>query len=61
MIVPRSRLLFWVAIVVLPFALLGAVAPSLTGAALCFIGALAAIVIMDALGAGARLNFKNPI
>ena len=27
MIVPRTRLLFWVAVIVLPFALLAAVAP----------------------------------
>ncbi len=32
MIVPASRLLFWVAVVVLPFALLGAVSPPAAGA-----------------------------
>jgi uncharacterized protein (DUF58 family) len=47
-IVPRSKLLFWVAAVVLPFALLGAVVPGALGVSLAFIIALAAIVTTDA-------------
>ena len=42
MIVPRSRLLFWVAAVVLPFALIGAVSPPAAGVSLLCIGGLLA-------------------
>lgn len=52
MIVPRSKLLFWVAVVVLPFALLGAVVPGAFGVALAFIVALAIVVITDAVLSG---------
>ena len=55
MIVPRSRLLFWVAVVVLPFALLGAIEPSATAVSLLAIGTLAVVVLADALGAGSGL------
>jgi uncharacterized protein (DUF58 family) len=51
MIVPRSRLLFWVAAVVLPFALLGAVVPSAVTVALACIGALFVAAVADAVGA----------
>jgi uncharacterized protein (DUF58 family) len=53
MIVPRSRLLFWVAAVVLPFALLAAVAPASTVASLLLIGGLVLVTAMDAV-AGAN-------
>ncbi|HLX69596.1 MAG TPA: DUF58 domain-containing protein [Verrucomicrobiae bacterium] len=52
MIVPRSKLLFWVAAVVLPFALLGAVVPGAVGVALAFIAGLAIIVATDAILSG---------
>jgi len=55
MIVPRSRLLFWVAAVVLPFALIGAVSPPALGVALLCIGGLAAVVLVDAISAGKSL------
>jgi len=40
MIVPRYRLLFWVAAVVLPFALLGALAPEAAPICILFVGVL---------------------
>jgi uncharacterized protein (DUF58 family) len=55
MIVPRFRLLFWVAVVVLPFALLGAVSPPAAGISLWCIGGLLAVVLADAVGAGKSL------
>ena len=51
MIVPRSKLLFWVAAIVLPFALLGAVAPAATAVSWLCIGGLFLVVIVDAIGA----------
>ena len=50
MIVPSSRLLFWVAAIVLPFALLAAVAPASVLAALLLIAIFFLVVIVDALG-----------
>ena len=51
MIVPRSRLLFWVAAVVLPFAFLAAVAPNAAAVSLLFIAGLFLVVAVDAFGA----------
>ncbi len=51
MIVPRSRLLFWVALVVLPFSLLAAIEPGAGGVSLAAIGVLAALALVDAAGA----------
>jgi uncharacterized protein (DUF58 family) len=51
MIVPRSRLLFWVAAVVLPFALVGAVEPTAAGMGLLLMGLLALVALADAIGA----------
>ena len=51
MIVPRNKLLFWVAAIVLPFALLSAVVPSAITVSLAFIGGLLLAAIADALGA----------
>ena len=51
MIVPRTRLLFWVAALVLPFALLGAVVPGATVVALLFIGGFFLLTVADAAGA----------
>ena len=55
MIVPRSKLLFWVAAVVLPFALLGAVVPNAVGVSLAFVSGLAVVVIIDAAVSGRGL------
>ena len=51
MIVPSSRLLFWAAAIVLPFALIGAIAPAAAGVSLFLIGGFFLVVIGDALGA----------
>jgi uncharacterized protein (DUF58 family) len=51
MIVPRSKLLLWVALVVLPFAFLAAVEPSAVGISAFFIVGLAVVVAVDAFGA----------
>ena len=56
MIVPRSRLLLWVGVVVLPFSLLGAVEPGAGGICLLAIGVLAAVALIDAVGARASLS-----
>lgn len=56
MIVPRNRLLFWVAAVVLPFAFLAAVAPDATGIALLFTGGLFLTAAADAYGARKSLD-----
>ena len=50
MIVPRNRLLLWLALVVLPFALLGAVEPSAGVLSLAAIGGLVALALADAIG-----------
>jgi uncharacterized protein (DUF58 family) len=54
MIVPRARLLFWTAVIVLPFAFLAAVSPAAFATSLLFIGGLFLVAIVDA--AGARKN-----
>jgi uncharacterized protein (DUF58 family) len=51
MIVPRSRLLFWVAAVVLPFAFLAAAAPNAAADSLLFIGGLLLVALADAFSA----------
>jgi uncharacterized protein (DUF58 family) len=51
MIVPRSRLLFWVAAIVLPFALMSAVAPATAAVSWLFIGGLFLIAMADVAGA----------
>jgi uncharacterized protein (DUF58 family) len=55
MIVPRNRLLLWFAVVVLPFALLGAVEPASAGVSLAAIGGLFALALADAAGSRATL------
>jgi uncharacterized protein (DUF58 family) len=63
MIVPRPRLLFWFALVVLPFATLGGVYPQALPLALLFIVGLALVVVFDAAtGANCldRLSLKLP-
>ena len=49
MIAPRTRLLFWVAALVLPFALMAAVAPASATISLAFIGAFALMAVVDAV------------
>jgi uncharacterized protein (DUF58 family) len=51
MIVPSTRLLFWVAVIVLPFALLAAVAPASLAVALVFIAGFMLVAVLDAAGA----------
>jgi uncharacterized protein (DUF58 family) len=50
MLVPRNRLLLWFAVVVLPFALLGAVEPAAGAVSLVAIGGLIALAVADAVG-----------
>jgi uncharacterized protein (DUF58 family) len=50
MIVPNSRLLFWVAVIILPFALLAAVAPATTAVSMAFIGGFLLLAMVDAVG-----------
>ena len=56
MIVPRSKLIFWVAAIVLPFALLAAVVPATTLVALLFIVGFILIAIADIFGAQKNLR-----
>jgi len=56
MIVPRFQLLFWVAAVVLPFALLAAVSPLTTGVSLLCIGGLMMVTLADAIMARKSLT-----
>jgi uncharacterized protein (DUF58 family) len=51
MIVPRSRLLFWTAVVVLPFAFVATVAPNAAAMSLLFMVGLLLVAIADAIGA----------
>jgi uncharacterized protein (DUF58 family) len=50
MIVPRNRLLFWFAVVALPFALLGAVEPGAGAISVVAIGGLVTLAVADAVG-----------
>jgi uncharacterized protein (DUF58 family) len=54
-IVPRGKLLFWVGAVLLPFALLAAVAPDAAPTSVVFVTVLGVVAIADALGAGRSL------
>jgi len=56
MIVPSSKLLFWVAVIALPFALLGAVVPGAGMVSLLFIAGFALLVMADAFGAFTSLS-----
>ena len=55
MIVPQNRLLLWFAVIVLPFAVLGAVEPAATVVALAFIAGLFLVALLDAVGARTSL------
>src|SRR5712671_3043579 len=51
MIVPRNRLLLWVAVVILPFSLLGAMEPNAFTLSLFVIALFLLVVVIDAVGA----------
>jgi len=55
MIVPRSRLLFWTAIIVLPFAFLATASPATAVTSLLFIAGLFLVAIADAIYARKNL------
>ncbi len=55
MMVPQNRLLFWFALVVVPFALLGAVESSATAISFACIGGLIAVVAVDAIAGRSAL------
>ena len=55
MLVPRTRLILWVTLIVLPFAAVAATLPLAAGFAALFIGGLGFLVIYDALVARGRL------
>lgn len=50
MIVPQNRLLFWFAVIALPFVLIAAVEPAAAVVSVVFIGAFVALAFVDALG-----------
>lgn len=56
MIVPRTRLLIWFAIIVVPFATLGGVVESTAGLAFATVGLFALTVILDAILTPGRLR-----
>lgn len=56
MIVPRNRLLFWVAALVLPFALLAGIEPATAAVSVAIIGVFVVTVLVDAFGARRRLK-----
>jgi uncharacterized protein (DUF58 family) len=55
MIVPRNRLLMWVAAVALPFSVLGATGPAAALVAVAAVAGLVVVVAADAVGARGRL------
>lgn len=55
LIVPRTRLILWVSLIVLPFAAVGATLPGAMPVSLFFIGGLAVAAIFDATQASRRL------
>ena len=56
MIAPQSRLIYWVALLVLPFSLLAALEPSTLTLSKSVIGAFLLLVIADALLTRKRLD-----
>jgi uncharacterized protein (DUF58 family) len=56
MIMPRSKLLLWFAIVMLPFSILGAVEPAAGAVSILAIGAFFALILIDAIRAPASLK-----
>src|SRR6266567_4973648 len=61
MIVPRDKLLFWVAVVVLPFALLAGVEPAASNVAVLAIGSFLVLALVDAFRARASLIGINVV
>ena len=51
MIVPRNRLLLWTALIVLPFALLGAIEPAALGVSAALVAGFVLMAAADAIGA----------
>ncbi|HEY3898653.1 MAG TPA: DUF58 domain-containing protein [Chthoniobacter sp.] len=49
MLVPRTRLLLWISLIVLPFAAVGATVPGAFTISMIFIGGFSAVVLADAL------------
>ena len=56
MLVPRTRLIVWSTLIVLPFAAIAATLPTLSWLAAVFIGGLGFLVIYDALAARGGLR-----
>ena len=56
MLVPRTRLILWITLIVLPFAALAATLPTLSWLAAIFIGGLGFLVIFDAVTARGGLG-----
>ncbi|KAB2646506.1 MAG: DUF58 domain-containing protein [Verrucomicrobia bacterium] len=56
MLVPRTRLILWITLIVLPFAAIAATLPTLSWLAATFIGGLGFLVIYDALVARSGLR-----
>ena len=56
MIVPSSRLLFWFALVAVPFSLLGAVYPNALGVSVALISALLVVALLDVALSFSRLD-----
>ena len=63
MIVPRTRLILWVSLIVLPFAAVGATLPGALPLSIVLIGGLAALAVFDAIrsrGALAGIRIELP-
>jgi uncharacterized protein (DUF58 family) len=56
MLVPRTRLLLWISLIVLPFAAVGATVPGAFIISIIFIGAFFAVVLADALLSRGQLS-----
>jgi uncharacterized protein (DUF58 family) len=56
MIVPRTRLLLWVSLIVLPFAAVGATVPGASGLAVVLIAGLFVVVLLDAVFSRGQLG-----
>ncbi len=55
MLIPENRLVFWAAVILIPFAIAGAGGPSTFAASMIVIGVFLAVVIVDAATAPGRL------
>lgn len=59
MIVPSARLLFWFALVAIPFTAIGAVYPAAFGVSVALLAALLIVVVVDGASSLARLDSLN--